>query len=64
MSNKNNKKSKIIQLQGKLGEIIIVLLERRMKSDMIETFKMINGISIYGRLFSLFQLELEIYCQD
>ena len=32
--------------------------------DLIETFKVINGISNYGRHFSIFFLEMEIYCQD
>ena len=35
-----------------------------MRSDLIETFKIINGISIYSRHFSIFLLELKIYLSD
>ena len=35
-----------------------------MSCDQLEIFKIINGISTYGKYFSLFLLELEIYCQD
>ena len=43
---------------------LTTLLERRMRSDLIETFKIINGISNYNRFFSIFLLKLEIYFQD
>ena len=33
----------------KLG--LTILVERRMRDDLIETFKIINGISNYGRNF-------------
>ena len=44
----------------KLG--LTILLERRMRDDLIETFKIINGIS--DGKHSIFLLELEIYSQD
>ena len=40
------------------------LLEKIMKGDLIETFKIINGISNYSRHFVTFLLVLKIYCQD
>ena len=45
-------------------EIKITLLERRTRGDLIETFKVINGISNYNRHLRNIPLELEIYCQD
>ena len=41
----------------------LTLQEGRIREDLIENFKIINGISIYGG-HSFFPLELEIYCQD
>ena len=36
-----------------------------MRVDIIETFEIIKGNSNYGRhFFSIFLLELKIYCQD
>ena len=35
-----------------------------MRADLIETFKRINAASNYGRHFSIFLLEVEIYCQE
>ena len=47
----------------KLG--LTILLKKRMRGDLIEIFKIINGISNYDRhFFSIFLLELEIYYQD
>ena len=37
---------------------------RRMKTDLIEMFKMISGFPDYGRHFLIFLIELKIYCQD
>ena len=63
-SDKNDKIIKRIQLQGEIEEIRInYLLERRMRSDLIKTFKIINGFLIMVDLFFIFLLELEIYCQ-
>ena len=44
----------------KLGST--TLLERRMRADLIETFKMIDIISNHVRHFSIFLLVQEIYC--
>ena len=35
-----------------------------MRDDLIEILKIIIEISEYSRHFSIFLLELEIYCQD
>ena len=40
------------------------LLERRLRVELRETFKMIIGITNYGRHFWIFLLKLEIHCQD
>ena len=45
----------------KLG--LIILLERRMRSDLTETFKIIIEFLIMVEIFAVFLLELEIYCQ-
>ena len=42
---------------------LTILLERRMRGDLIETFKMINGFSNNGRHFFIFLLKLESYYQ-
>ena len=57
-SDKNNKESKKLQLQGEIREIRINYF-----TNLIETFKIINGIFNLGRHYSIFLLELEIYCQ-
>ena len=44
----------------KLG--LTTLLERRMRSDLIETFKIINGISNYGRYLFNISPKTGIYC--
>ena len=58
-------KSKRLQLQGeiikKLGETDF--LEGRIGSDLIETFKIFNGISNHSRYFLVFLFELDICCQ-
>ena len=42
---------------------LTILLEKRIRGDLTETFKIINGISNYGRdCFLIFLLKLEIYC--
>ena len=35
-----------------------------MRNTLIETLKIVNGVSNYGRHFLLFFFKLEIYCQD
>ena len=47
---------------GSIG--INYFTRKKMGGDLIETFKIINGISNYGRHFSIFLLKLEIYCKD
>ena len=49
-SNKTKKKSKRLQLHGKKLRLT-TLLERRMRSKLIETFKITMGISNYSRHF-------------
>ena len=56
-----NKKNKRLQLQGEIREIRINYFIRKKSSDEIETFKIINKSSDYGRHFSMFFLELKIY---
>ena len=61
-NDKNNKESKRLQLQGRLEKLgSIISLQRRMRGDLIGTFKVINGIYNNGRHFSRFLRELEIY---
>ena len=52
-------------VQKKSGNLLNAprtLLERRMKDNLIETFKMINGIFDYGSsIFWLFLLQLDMY---
>ena len=56
--------SKRLQLQGEIGGISInYLTKRRMRGDLIETFKIISGISNHGRHFLIFLLKLKIYYQ-
>ena len=62
-SDKTNKKRKRLQLQGEIGEITINCFIRKMKGDLNETFKIIDGISNYGRHFLMFLFELKMYCQ-
>ena len=58
------KKVKDYSYMERLEELGLTnLLERRMRADLIKTFKIINGISIVD-IFPIFLLELEIYCQD
>ena len=45
----------------KLG--LITLLERRMRGDLIEIFKVMGFLTTID-IFSIFLLELEVYCQD
>ena len=45
----------------KLG--LTTLLERKMSGDLIETFKIINGISYHGRHFFNIFPQTGIYCQ-
>ena len=59
-NDKNNKK-----LQVEFEEIVLTTLpERRIRDDLIETFKIINRILIIVDIFSTFLLKLEIYCQE
>ena len=52
MSDKTNKKSSRLQLQSEIEKLeLITELERRMRGDLIETFKIIHGISNYSRYF-------------
>ena len=37
---------------------LTTLLDRRLRGDLTETFKIIDGISNYGRYFSIFILKL------
>ena len=56
-SNKNNKKSWEYSYQEILKQIgLTTLLATRMRSDLIETFKIINGVSKCDRHFSKFLL--------
>ena len=47
--------SRILELQGEIRELRLISLERRIwGDDLIETFKIINGISNYGwNLFNI-----------
>ena len=50
---KTNKKRKTLQLQGEIRRmrIIYFTLKKSMRGDLIETFKIIKGISNYGGYF-------------
>ena len=51
-SDKNNKKIKVYSYKKRLEKIeLTTLLERRMRGDPTEIFKIINGISNYSRYF-------------
>ena len=69
-NNKDNKKSKRLKLQERIGLCRIGLYRtnyfilKQRRADLIKTFKIINGISNYDRYFSMFLLELEIYYED
>ena len=56
-------KSKKLQLQGKIGEHRITLLEKsRMRGDLIETFKIMEFLIMVG-IFLIILIEVEIYRQ-
>ena len=61
-SDKNNKKVKDYSYRERLERLgLTTLLERRIRGDLIETFKMIEFL-IMVDIFKIFLLELEIYC--
>ena len=50
--------------KGRQLYLLLTLLERRMRGNLIETFKIINRISNWGsQFFSIFLLKQEIYYQ-
>ena len=65
-SNKNNKKSKRLQLQGEIRENSINYFTRKKNGgDLIQSFKIIDAISNYCRhFFQYILLKVEIYFQD
>ena len=57
IENDYSERDKLMRLE------LTTLLEKTMNIDLIETFKIINGISEYDGHFLIFLLEQEIYCQ-
>ena len=68
-SNKNNKKVKDYSYWERLEKLgLISQLERRMRGDLIETFKIIEFLNMvdifFFFFFSVFLFKLEIYYRD
>ena len=62
-SNKNNIKSERLQLQRRIGEIIINYFTRKKGKRWTNWIFQNNGISNHSWYFKIFPLELAIYCQ-